>query len=446
MKENFKNRLCKIMNITGSNFDEIYSKKAFRGIRINTLKTNFNIVQKSFDFHLEPTPFFKDEYYIPSNFEKIGNTPLHHAGGFYVQEPSATSVLSVLDVKAGDKILDLCAAPGGKSTGIAALLNNQGLLWSNEYIRNRASILLSNIERMGVSNCVVSSFDSKYLAEKLEGFFDTVLIDAPCSGEGMWRHNPLVENEWSESSVLECAQRQKEILANGAKTLKSGGVLVYSTCTFSVEENEENVKWFLENFNDFSLEKIDLPFGQGGVFGDNNIDNKVKRIFPTQGGEGHFIAKFKKNKSFEKYDYNYITQDISKENSKIVNAFLSDNFAKIPDGVLIEKNGLVYLVPHNTPKILGDILRYGLFIGEIRKTRLEPSHALFACPSAVPKRILDLSLFDERVELFLKGNEIKINSDQNGYVGIMVEGCPLGFGKYSNGRVTNKYPKGLRLL
>lgn len=446
MKEEFKERVMSLFGITSDAFDKIYSSPAFRGIRINPKKTNFETVQKGFDFKLLKTLFYKDEYYIPSDFAGIGNTPLHHAGGFYVQEPSASSVLTVLDVQKGERVLDLCAAPGGKSTGIGISLDGEGVLWSNEYVRKRAAALLSNTERMGIANATVSSLDAKYLCHELSGFFDAVLVDAPCSGEGMWRHNEAVEGQWSKDYVRECAKLQREILSEAAKAVKSGGRLIYSTCTFNKTENEETVIWFLENFENFSLKKITAQFGVGGLSGVKDIDEKVKRIFPTCGGEGHFVALFERESDRNAFCGEYIKENISFESKCLVQKFFKENFLNIPDGVLIEKNGLVYLVPKEMPQVKGDILRQGLFVGEIRKNRLEPSHALFVSFAVRPKRVLNLSLNDERVEKFLKGMEITASDSDNGYTAIAVEGAVLGFGKASGGRITNKYPKGLRIL
>lgn len=440
----FKKRTCDLLSWSHEFFDEIFSKNPFRAIRVNSLKTDFNTVQSCFEFELKNTPFYKESYYIPSDFEGVGNLPLHHAGGFYVQEPSASSVLTVIDAKPYEKILDLCAAPGGKSTGIAAALNGEGLLWSNEYIRNRASILLSNIERMGVPNAVVSSLSADYLCSSLEGFFDAVLVDAPCSGEGMWRHNEQVEKQWSEDYVLKCAELQKEILSAAANAVASGGRLIYSTCTFAKEENEDNVIWFLENHPEFTLQKIDVDFGINGLSGVDEIDSKVRRIIPTNGGEGHFVALFRK--SGEKTTSNIcFEENISSESKKIVTEFLNDNFTKLPQGVLFEKNNLIYLVPQSAPQIKGDILRYGLLIGELRKNRLEPAHCLFNAAGVVPKRVLNLTFNDERLYRFLKGEEIVVEGEK-GYTAVWVENVPLGFGKCSGTRLTNRYPKGLRLF
>ena len=444
MNSVFKRRICELFSWSSEIFDEIFAEKPFRAIRVNTLKADLNKIRSNFDFELKNTPFYKDSYYIPSNFEGVGNLNMHHAGGFYVQEPSAASVLTVIDAKPGEKILDLCAAPGGKSTGIAAALGGEGLLWSNEYIRNRASILLSNIERMGIPNAVVSSLSAEYLCSSLEGFFDAVAVDAPCSGEGMWRHNEQVEKQWSEEYVLKCAELQREILSSAAMAVTNGGRLVYSTCTFAKEENEDNVIWFLENYPEFTLEKINVDFGIEGLSGNAEIDVKVRRIIPTNGGEGHFVALFRK--SGKKIITNtYFEESISPESKKIVTDFLNDNFNEMPKGALLEKNNLIYLAPCNAPKIKGDILRYGLLVGEIRKNRIEPSHALFTAAGVIPKRVLNLTNNDERIYKFLKGEEISTDGE-NGYTAVWVDGVPLGFGKCSGTRLTNRYPKGLRAL
>lgn len=441
----FKSKTAALLNLSDAEFDALYSQKPFRGIRINSLKSRFDAVQLGFDFKLEKTPFFKNSYYIPKSFEGIGNSPLHHAGAFYVQEPSASSVITVVNAKPGQKILDLCAAPGGKSTGIAAELCGNGLIWSNEYVRKRASALLSNIERMGIKNAAISSLSADYLCQSLEGFFDTVLVDAPCSGEGMWRHNEQVENQWSEELVKDCATLQRQILTAAVKAVKGGGRLVYSTCTLNLEENENNVKWFLNEFSNFVLEKIEPTFGSSGLSGDADIDNSVRRILPTDGGEGHFIASFKKINDCENSQPLQLRENISPANKKIVTDFFKDNFEQIPQGILYEKNNLVYLVQDGTPEVKGDILRYGILIGEMRKNRLEPAHALFTAEGITPKRSLDLTLDDKRLYAFLKGEEIE-HIGSSGYTAVTVLGVPLGFGKCSGQRLTNRYPKGLRLL
>lgn len=442
----YRERLCGLFHWDEDTFDRVYASECFRGIRVNTLKSDFETVQSVFAERLEQTPFYKDSYYISPGLSGVGNLPLHHAGAFYVQEPSACSVLSVVDARPGERILDLCAAPGGKSTGIAAGLGGQGILWTNEYVRRRANILLSNIERMGVRNAAVSSLEASYLCRTLGGFFDKVLVDAPCSGEGMWRHNPQVEQQWSEDYVAECAALQREILLAARGAVHPGGRLIYSTCTFSREENERNVEWFLRRSTDFVLEKISASFGREGLGGDPAIDSAVRRILPTDGGEGHFVASFRKTDGENPVAVERVEDNLSAESRKIVADFFEENFSEIPSGCFMEKNGFVYLAPRELPTLRGDILRYGLLVGELRKNRLEPAHALFAASGVAPRRRLALWSGDERVSAFLHGLEIPADGDGRGYIAVTVDGCPLGFGKQSGGRIANRYPKGLRTL
>ena len=237
--------LLRMKSLLGDEFDEFlkfYNSDDFiKGLRVNTLKCLPEKLCSLLDFELKKTPFCDEGFYIPSDVKSIGNNPLHHAGAFYVQEPSATSAVTMLDVHEGDYVLDLCAAPGGKSTQIGAKLNGTGLLWSNEIVRSRANILLSNIERMGISNAVVSNCRPDELCKRLENRFDRILVDAPCSGEGMFRKNDA-EREWSIEHVKSCAARQLLILNSAKDALKNGGYMVYSTCTFSKEENEGCVR------------------------------------------------------------------------------------------------------------------------------------------------------------------------------------------------------------
>ena len=257
--------LLRMKSLLGDEFDEFlkfYNSDDFiKGLRVNTLKCSPEKLCSLLDFELKKTPFCDEGFYIPSDVKSIGNNPLHHAGAFYVQEPSATSAVTMLDVREGDYVLDLCAAPGGKSTQIGAKLNGTGLLWSNEIVRSRANILLSNIERMGISNAVVSNCRPDELCKRLENRFDRILVDAPCSGEGMFRKNDA-EREWSIEHVKSCAARQLLILNSAKDALKNGGYMVYSTCTFSKEENEGVISRFLTENPDFELVDSGVTFGR----------------------------------------------------------------------------------------------------------------------------------------------------------------------------------------
>ena len=428
MPSEFLEEMKKILGEDYDLYEKCMEKEAFRGIALNRLKVkDVNILP----FDVEKCPFYKDGYYISCDEKGVGNTPLHHAGAFYVQEPSAMSAVSLLDVQEGEKVLDLCAAPGGKSAQIASCLNGTGLIWSNEVVKNRAQILLSNFERMGISKGVVSSCYPDVLCRKLEGYFDKVLVDAPCSGEGMFRKNPEAVKEWSREHVLSCAERQLSILKSAAHAVKNGGELVYSTCTFSYEENEGVIKRFLEENADFEMCDIGEHFGRK-----TELPCAV-RITPLEKGEGHFAAKLrKKGESVSERPCIEKSADIPKE--------LEDIFYEVPKGRYVLNGDKLYIVPNGLPDIKGlGVIRAGVLAGEFVKKRFEPSHALFmSAKTENVKRVLELD--DENIKEFLKGMEI--DSDcENGYTAVSYKGIITVYGKTSNRRLKNKYPKGLRL-
>ena len=410
----------------------------FRGISVNRLKTDEKIIG-ALPFEVKKTPFYKDGYYIPCDEKGIGNTPFHSGGAFYVQEPSAMSAVTLLDVCQNDKILDLCAAPGGKSAQIASCLNNTGLIWSNEVVRNRAQILLSNFERMGISKGIVSSCYPEVLCSKLEEYFDKVLVDAPCSGEGMFRKNPEAVLEWSREHTVSCAERQLSILRSAAKAVKSGGILVYSTCTFSYCENEGVIKKFLEENPDFEQCEID------GHFGRKTKLPCAVRITPIEGGEGHFAAKLRR-KGENVTDNCFQTAKDKKQDTLVKTALkeLENIFYEVPKGEYNIINDKLYIMPENLPDMRGlGVIRAGIFAGEFKKNRFEPSHALFM--SAKPENIRRiLKADDDKAKKFLSGMELD-SGCQNGYTAVVYGNIIIGFGKTADSRLKNKYPKGLRI-
>ncbi|MBQ0098797.1 MAG: RsmF rRNA methyltransferase first C-terminal domain-containing protein [Oscillospiraceae bacterium] len=429
--------LLSIKDILGKDFDKFLQtmdKEPYRAIRINTLKADKKTVLSLLDFVKEQTPFCKDGYYIDFDAENVGNHPLHHCGAYYVQEPSAMSAVTMLNVQKGDKVLDLCAAPGSKSTQIASALSKEGLLWANEIVPKRASILLSNIERMGIRNAVVSCESPENLCPRFENYFDKILVDAPCSGEGMFRKDKNAYDEWSKEHVKACAVRQLNILESAKSTLKAGGEMVYSTCTFSKEENEGVVTEFLKRNKDFELVDSNCDFA-------TNTLKYAKRIFPFQGGEGHFAAKFRKidGEIFDSiYRYDNYKDD----------AFLDEIFARDTYKNLYRVKDRLYSLPSVMPDISHlNILRAGVLVAEIKKGRTEPCHNAFSASSIFDcVNVLDLSLDDERLKKFLHGEEIEVEKGLDGYTVVCVNGITLSFGKAKNGRLKNKYPKGLRTL
>ena len=429
--------------LLGGEFDaflKIYnSDRSFRGLRVNTLKCSADKLRGLLGFPLEPTPFCPDGFYIPDGVVSLGNHPLHHAGAFYIQEPSASSAVEMLEVEQGDIVLDLCAAPGGKSTQIGAKLRGTGLLWSNEIVKSRANILLSNIERMGIANAVVSNSHPDALCDALAEQFDKVLVDAPCSGEGMFRKNAAAQTEWSEEHVKSCAERQLHILNSARRALRPGGVLVYSTCTFSPEENEGVITRFLAENPDFALEDSGVSFGRPAL-------QAARRIFPMDGGEGHFAARLRKNGVRLP---RVTAKAASAAPDREVLAFYDSLFAGRPFGErIVNKNNKIIILPENYIETKGlPILRAGVVLGEAVKNRIEPHHSAFAAakPEQCVSRV-DLDCESAEIRAYLHGEEIAVPAGVRGYAAVCVNGVTAGFGKASNGRLKNKYPKGLRIL
>lgn len=433
-------------------FISCYDEPPYRGIRINTLKVCEERFKEIFKFKIKKSPFSKDSYYLEDDVASIGNLQLHHAGAFYVQEPSASSAVTVLAPKPYEKILDLCAAPGGKSTQIAAALKGHGLLWSNEVVGSRARVLLSNIERMGVRNAVISSCSPEVLCENLCGFFDKVLVDAPCSGEGMFRKNPGAINEWSPEHVSTCAKRQLAILKTASKVLRKDGILVYSTCTFSLKENEGVIHKFLNESPDFVLEDIDAQFGRAACnvwLNDDLIDiSKARRIFPQDGGEGHFVAKMRKVSDGTKKVRNFNYKTAKNTDNKLGYEIFSQLFNCDVYGKIVKVAGKFIILPGGLPDIAGlNVLRVGVLLGTSKGSVWEPAHAAFMAASKDELKFsVDLGSGSSEILEYLSGREISINDKLSGYVGVCVDGIVTGFGKAVNGRLKNKYPRGLRLL
>ncbi len=417
----------------------------YRGIRVNTLKFSAERAEK-FGLPLRECPFCSDGFYLDWEESGIGSSPWHHAGAFYSQEPSAMSAVTILDVQPGEKVLDMCAAPGGKSTQIAAALWGKGMLWSNEYVRKRAQILLSNIERMGVRNCVVSNAHPDALAARLEEYFDRVLVDAPCSGEGMFRRDAQAAAEWSPEHSAACAVRQGAILDSAARCLREGGVLVYSTCTFSFRENEDVIAAFLDRHQEFELEPAGVSFGRKGFDRSDQYDlTLTRRIFPMDGGEGHFAARLRKKGDSAGASYAFPETKAGEYEKRAAEIF-GECFNTAPYGRIVRIGESCYLLPDLMPEVRGlGVLRGGVTLGEIMKNRIEPSHALFM--AAAPQECRTLIRFapdSPELAAFLHGEETAVDASLRGYAAVACGDVVTGFGKCAGGRLKNRYPKGLR--
>lgn len=436
----FKSRMKAMLGDEYRAFADSLDREFKRALRVNTLKADIALIKSKLDCIGDKTPFCPQSYYLAHGAPTLGNHPLHHAGAFYLQEPSASSAAEVLGAVPGDKVLDLCAAPGGKSTQIGAALQGAGLLWSNEIVRSRASALCSNIERMGIRNCVVSSAHPDVLCSRLSGYFDRVLVDAPCSGEGMFGKNPDAAAQWSEEHVKSCAVRQLSILKSAAKALRAGGTLVYSTCTFSPEENEGVIEAFLEDNKDFELADCGMSFGRPAL-------GKARRILPMDGGEGHFVAKLIKTDGESCYTDSFCEENRNKTVLNEAQKMFCRLFKNDLYGRLYERNGLVSILPNDLPDLRGTgAIRVGVPFCEVKKGRLEPLHAVFMCSKREENSQLeDIDCDDEKIIRYLHGEEIT-SSCGSGFTAVAVNGIVTGFGKCSGGVLKNRYPKGLRLL
>lgn len=465
----------KMKAFLGNEWEEFlysYDNNRFQALRFNTLKVGKNKsveeeiagIMDKLGIPMDKKVTWANDAYYYDEKKRPGKHPYHEMGLYYIQEPSAMSAAALLAPKPGMRVLDLCAAPGGKSTQLATYLGDSGLLVSNEINTQRSRILSQNIERMGIKNAVVTNEDSFALAAHFPNFFHAIQVDAPCSGEGMFRKLPEAVNEWSPQNVEICAARQKEILDNAAVMLKPGGVIVYSTCTFSREENEDVIEYFLNEHPDFTVVKME-------------------RFWPhKQDGEGHFVAKLvrrgellleetvstqdrtgsiaedtlEKRKSSGKKDNKKSKKSGGKENMGLLNEFLdailTDDMAEwIRNGKLVMFGDQLYRLPDIDVDLKGlKIQRAGLHIGEFKKNRFEPSHSLaLALKKSEAENTVELTCDDPQTNGFFNGLSIMLTQEQadkckKGWVLVCVDGYPAGWGKVNGTQVKNHYPKGLR--
>lgn len=468
----------KMKAFLGNEWDDFlysYDNNRFQALRFNTLKVQspeermriLKVLGISSDKRVS---WANEAYYFDENV-RPGKHPYHEMGLYYIQEPSAMSAAALLAPKPGMRVLDLCAAPGGKSTQLATYLGDSGLLVSNEINTQRSRILSQNIERMGIKNAIVTNEDSFVLASHFPGFFNAIQVDAPCSGEGMFRKLPEAIEQWSIENVAICAARQKEILDNAAVMLKPGGTIVYSTCTFSKEENEDVIEYFLERHPDFTLEEMER-------FWPHKVD-----------GEGHFVAKLVRRGSVNEFGADYdVCEDscnkvedtglkvdrktkknknsknrknetkpaLTKENMKLLSEFLDETISEdvaawIKNSRLVMFGEQLYRLPDMEVDIKGlKVQRAGLHIGEFKKQRFEPSHSLaLALKLNDAKNLVKLTCDNPQTIGFFNGQSVVLSDEQTaeckkGWALVCVDGYTAGWGKVNGTQVKNHYPKGLR--
>ena len=433
----------------GDEFDDFlasYDEDYYRGIRCNTLKITPSEFEKKVPFVSEKVEWVQNGYYT-SEDEQPAKHPYYFAGLYYIQEPSAMMPASQLPVEPGDRVLDLCAAPGGKTTELGAKLKGEGVLVSNDISASRAKALVKNVELFGIKNAVVVSESPDKLAERLEGYFDKILVDAPCSGEGMFRKVHSIAKNWEQYGSQYYADIQRTVLPSAVKMLKPGGMMIYSTCTFSKLEDEDSISFILENNPDMELIESHKLF-----------PHKIK-------GEGHFVALLhkkdtatalavessakdgKEKGTINKYDTK-VRSKYKKISDEAFDFFESIGF-KIDVSRLWVNEDRINMLPEDAPDLSRlRVLRTGLFLGEMKKGRFEPSQSLaLALKAEEYPNVLDLKIDDDRVVRYLKCESIDVEDGEvnDGYCLVAVDGYPLGWGKVDKGRFKNKYLPSWRL-
>lgn len=469
LPQDFTDRMKDIMGAEYEAFEQSYEHAKYQALRINPLKVEKQVFLEQAPFTLEQVPWCENGYYYIAD-DTPGKHPYHEAGVYYIQEPSAMAPVEYLDVKPGERVLDLCAAPGGKSTQIATKMQGQGMLVCNEIHPARAKILSENIERLGITNAVVLNETPARLADMFEGYFDKILVDAPCSGEGMFRKNEDACGEWSLANVRICGERQDEILDCAASMLKPGGRIVYSTCTFAPMENEGSIYRFLNRYPEFHTvpAKVYEGMSQGRVewylndktVGDIEASEREDmaeqiagtiRLWPhLLKGEGHYLAILEKEgqlSDYSGYCKNTKETGISDKECEDFYAFCKETLKQTPQGAKIKFGDQLYLIPEDMPSLKGlKVLRPGLHLGTLKKNRFEPSHALaLALTAEDVQHAVSYASDSYEIKAYLNGQTLNHEGEKGWYL-VNADGYSIGWAKLAGMILKNHYPKGLRIM
>ncbi|GAA6114751.1 RsmF rRNA methyltransferase first C-terminal domain-containing protein [Apilactobacillus apinorum] len=437
----FKNKYQKLMGDDADSFFKSLDQETNPGYRVNPLK-EYVVTENGED----AIDYCQYGYYGDVN----GKSVEHQSGAIYSQEPSAMYVGEVADITPGDYVLDLCASPGGKTTHVASYMQNQGLLVTNEIDYKRAKVLVENVERFGIRNALILNENPNNLAKHFPRFFDKILIDAPCSGEGMFRKNNDAIKYWNAEYPVECAIRQKEIIEQAVKMLKPGGKIIYSTCTFAPEEDEQIVEWMHDEF-DFTIEPIRKYEGMvdgkpDWANGNQDLTNTV-RLFPNHfKGEGHFISKLSSNDNGSAKKIKHRLQgNLTQDDKKLWDEFKQTNLVNFAPKHLILFGDQLYSFDNTLPDLKGlKVMRPGLHLGTIKKKRFEPSYAL-ALALHSDEVVNRLEITEDDWKQYVHGDTISCDQSlSKGWYQLICKKQPVAFGKVVNGTVKNFFPKGLR--
>lgn len=455
LPDGFCNNMKTILNKEYNEFIEALNKDNIKGIRLNTSKTNINDFLDKKIFNLN-TIFWCNEGFFMKNYDKDrpGKHPYYHCGLFYIQEPSAMIPVEILSPQPGDKVLDLCAAPGGKTTQIANKMKGDGLIVSNDINAKRVKALEKNINLFGIKNSILLNESPENIKKRLSNYFDKILIDAPCSGEGMFKRDKNSISNWSLDYIKKLANIQRNILSNAAYMLKKGGLLVYSTCTFSLEENEGTIDWFIKNFPQFEILPIEnisgLTDGKPELIEANVNIRNTKRAWPHKiNGDGHFVALLRKKESLNehiKINTNNYDLKLSEDENNLVQEFINENLNITFDKLIKVGNG-VYSPAIEDRDLSGLKVKFnGLYLGELKKNRFVPSqHLAMSLKINEVKNIVNISSKDINSIKYLRGETIK-EHHKKGWNLICIDNFPAGWAKGNNTFLKNYYKNSWRMM
>lgn len=418
-------------------YERCMQERSFRGLRVNLLKTDAEKLFSLCQLNVRQAPFIANGYYLEDD-STVADLNAYRAGLFYMQEPSASAAVEILDPRPGMKILDMCAAPGSKTTAILERMQNQGFLCANEIHPKRVQILRENVERHGAANCLVLNSTPAETAEAFPEFFDMILCDAPCSGEGMFRKDPQAQLEWSPENVQTNVGRQHEILNQAYKALRPGGVIVYSTCTFNLDENEKQIMRFLEEHSDMHMEKTGVSFGRPAFELGHHTDLAV-RIFPMDQGEGHFIARMRKDEGVYRGQVKLLkSMPLPKQAESLLDSLLQKPYPYyyVKRDLVFAGTAPFYDFGSCRP------VRHQVLAGTMKNGRFEPSHHLFMSSYCGFRNSIELN--DEELKKYLHGEQLNI-ARPAGWYAVKWNGYVLGGVKSDGKALKNKYPKQYRV-